>query len=89
MSRLLFTLSEVEDNPNFNYFGCQSVIKQVKADYLEVSLSCENIFMRPLSKLAFQNWFLFVYPSRVDYFVRRAINVHLLFGFELFLAVLE
>ena len=45
--------------------------------------------MRPLSKLAFQNWFLFVYPSRVDYFVRRAINVHLLFGFELFLAVLE
>ena len=26
MSRLLFTLSEVEDNPNFNYFGCHCKI---------------------------------------------------------------
>ena len=27
MSRLLFTLSEVEDNPNFNYFGCHFLPK--------------------------------------------------------------
>ena len=27
MSRLLFTLSKVEDNPNFNYFGCHYPFK--------------------------------------------------------------